>query len=484
MTSVKPYRRALSALSCLAILCAGCATPPAAPPSGSGAGSAAAPAAPLNPAPRSADLDRPAPAVSLAASRATGTDAPPSAAAAAPAAVAASPTAAPSAAPAASPPPAAPAAPTPPPVLPFDEALAKATADLFGKAKLQPGNDDHVAYTIDPLIDGNTRVQTHATQAMGAQVATLVKSSFPRYELQPFNGAAIMKGALLFIGTFTAINSPAKPAEPVGTRETFRICLALVDPRSGLIVSKALAFASATGVDHAPTAFFQEAPAWAPDVATQGYVGTCQGTKVGDAIKPDYWDRLLAAALINDAITAYEAGRYEEALDLYRGVLRTSAGDQLRVHNGIYLAATRLGRRDEANQAFARLVDYGIAQKRLGVKFLFRPASTVFNSDQKETAVYPGWLKQIAQRAGKGDTCIEVAGHTSRTGPEPLNERLSLLRAEYVRARLETEVPALKKMLSASGKGSRENLSGTGTDDARDALDRRVEFRVNECPKS
>jgi hypothetical protein len=29
--------------------------------------------------------------------------------------------------------------------------------------------------------------------------------------------------------------------------------------------------------------------------------------------------------------------------------------------------------------------------------------------------------------------------------------------------------------------GFRENLIGTGTDDLRDALDRRVEFRVRSC---
>lgn len=35
--------------------------------------------------------------------------------------------------------------------------------------------------------------------------------------------------------------------------------------------------------------------------------------------------------------------------------------------------------------------------------------------------------------------------------------------------------------LSSDGVGLRENLIGLGTDDLRDALDRRVEFRVVEC---
>jgi outer membrane protein OmpA-like peptidoglycan-associated protein len=399
--------------------------------------------------------------------------------AAAPAAPGAAVVAAPGAGPA---PVAAPsAAPGPPQILPFDEAFAKAAGDLFGKADLSSVAGERVAYTIDPLIDGNTRMQTRATQALGTRVATLVRSTYPRYDLQPFNGASLVRGALLFIGTLTAINTPAHPAEAEGARDTYRICLALVNPRTGLIVGKGLAFAVGAGVDHTPTAFFQDSPAWVPDPATQGYVGTCQGTKVGDPIKPAYWDRLLAAALVNDAIEAYEAGRYEEALDLYRGVSRSSAGDQIRVYNGIYLAATRLGHRDEAAQAFGRLVDYGLQQQRLGVKFLFRPGSTIFNTDAREAAVYPGWLRTIAQQAARTDKCIEISGHTSRTGAEPLNERLSQLRADYVRQRLESERPGLKQMLTAVGKGSRENLSGRGTDDFRDAVDRRVEFRVMSC---
>jgi hypothetical protein len=32
--------------------------------------------------------------------------------------------------------------------------------------------------------------------------------------------------------------------------------------------------------------------------------------------------------------------------------------------------------------------------------------------------------------------------------------------------------------------GSSQNLSGLGTDDMRDALDRRVEFKVKECAAS
>jgi outer membrane protein OmpA-like peptidoglycan-associated protein len=71
-----------------------------------------------------------------------------------------------------------------------------------------------------------------------------------------------------------------------------------------------------------------------------------------------------------------------------------------------------------------------------------------------------------------------VVGHTSPTGPEALNERLSLLRAEVVRGQLTREAPPLQKRLIANGMGSRETLVGNGRDDLSDALDRRGELKV------
>ena len=46
---------------------------------------------------------------------------------------------------------------------------------------------------------------------------------------------------------------------------------------------------------------------------------------------------------------------------------------------------------------------------------------------------------------------------------------------------LERDNRALAARLSAAGAGSKEALVGLGTDDMRDALDRRVEFRVVDC---
>jgi outer membrane protein OmpA-like peptidoglycan-associated protein len=368
-------------------------------------------------------------------------------------------------------PPAPPAAAAPPPTpVPFDEALLKAANDLLSKANL---DTDKAILTIDPLIDGATGAQSVATRSMGRRIVDLVRSNYPKFQVEKFSTATIAKSPIVLIGTFTLINNAGQAGGP---RDAFRICLALADLKSRKIVSKGVARAKPEGVDTSPTSYFSDSPVLAKDPATEAYIKSCQGTRPGDPIEQVYTDRILAAAFINDAIDAYDAKNYREALELYQSAVRTPGGDQLRARNGIYLTNWKLNRRQAAAEAFASALDYGFSTDRLAVKFLFRPGSTQL-TDRAGTP-YSMWIQQIAQRGARAGACMELVGHTSPTGPEPLNRRLSVLRAEAVKDRIESAAPALSKRMIANGVGSSENLIGSGKDDPSDALDRRVEFKV------
>ena len=372
--------------------------------------------------------------------------------------------------------PAVPPAP-PPPTLPFEEAVASAANNLLGKASLPA--DGKWEVVIDPLIDGVSGAETVATRSMGARLVKIIKDSYPQYTVQTFNTSNVQRGPLLLVGTFTGVNAERKTE---GRREAYRICLALADLKTGKLVSKGLAFATPDGVDGTPLPLFRDAPAWAADDATSGYIRTCQGTRAGDVINPQYVDRVLTSATLAEAGEAYADRKYVAALKLYEAARASPGGDQLRTYTGLYLTNWHLGKRDAAASAFGKIVDQGLTSKRLGVKFLFRPGSAALVSDPKVgPAPYPLWLREIASRASKRQTCMEVVGHTSATGPEPINERLSLLRAEAVRNQVTKLAPDLGKRSIANGVGSKETLIGTGRDDLSDALDRRVEFKVVGC---
>ena len=372
---------------------------------------------------------------------------------------------------------AAPSPPPPPIPAPFDDALLRAANDLFSKAAVPPG-DGKIELVIDPLIDGISGAQSTATRLMQERIVALVRKSYPRFEFRPFSTEALLRAPVVLIGTFTAINN-AGVAD--GPRDAYRICLALADLRSKSIVSKGVARAKPEAIDVTPTPAFADTPVWATDPATSIYIKACQGTKLGDPIDPVYVERIGTSSLISDAISEYDDRRYREALAFYRTALKMTGGDQLRVRSGIYLANWKLNRRDDATDAFGSLVDYSLTGKKLSMRFLFKPGSTQFVDDPQISAPYPMWLSQIAVRATQRNTCLQLVGHTSKTGPAQVNERLSVLRAQFIKDLLQSSSPRLADKLKATGVGSREILIGTGRDDASDAIDRRVDFNVSDC---
>ena len=365
--------------------------------------------------------------------------------------------------------------PTP---IPSDAALLKAANDLLSNVKLGDGRS-RIDVVIDPLIDGVTGAQSKATQLQQERIVELIRTRYPRFRVLPFTTDSILKQPLVLVGTFTAINNDGAPTGP---RDAYRICLAFADLKSRTVVSKGVARALPDGVDPTPVAFFKDSPGYARDAATESYVRSCQGAKAGDAVDRTYTDNVLAAALVNEGIEAYNAGRYKAALELYENALSMPGGEQLRTYNGIYLASYKLHRNRTAMDAFGKMIDLSLrTSDRLAIKFLFKPGSTQFYYDRDDRAPYQAWIGKIAQRTATNRSCLEVVGHTSATGMPAMNDRLSMLRADFIRARVEAEETILQGHLLSDGKGSREMIVGTGRDDPSDALDRRVEFKVVKC---
>jgi outer membrane protein OmpA-like peptidoglycan-associated protein len=363
------------------------------------------------------------------------------------------------------------APPTPPPTpIAFEQALMKAANDLFSKANL-PAAPARIRLVIDPLIDGSTGAQSVATRSIEQRIAELVRTSYRRFEIRHFSAAAIADLPVVLVGTFTAINNAGDAGGP---RDAYRICLTLADLETKRIVSKGVARAQPEGIDTTPVAFFADSPA---------YIKTCQASRLGDTIDPAYVDGLQVATLLNDAIQAYDAKRYLDALGHYERALRTPGGEQLRVLNGLYLTNWKLDRREAARESFERIVGYGVKADRLAVKFLFEPNAAQFTSDRETRLEYSMWVQEIAKGTVKTDKCLDVVGHTSATGSALVNDQLSLQRADYVKGRLQGSLPRVKanRRFAAKGVGSRELIVGTGKDDATDFLDRRVEFKTITC---
>jgi len=361
----------------------------------------------------------------------------------------------------------------------FDEAVIVATDSLVAQLPKGPGpsagTEAKRGVVIDPMVDAASGQQTATTHLLEQRVADRLRSSHSQFDVMPFQIANLSKARYLLMGTMTRVPSSQSGAPPV-----FLINLALTDLKGGTVVAQASSRARDEGLDTNPTRYYRDSPVVVKDKVVDGYIATSQAPP-GSPADPVYFERVAVATTISEATVAYNKESYQDALALYQTAAARPGGEQLRVLNGIYLASLKLGRANEAEDAFGKVVALGLSSNNLGVKFLFNPDTINFWSDPQVSGPYGFWLRQIARQAAAARVCLNVVGHTSLTGSQAYNDRLSLRRAVYIKQRLDTEAPELTSRTRASGRGFRENIVGTGTDDARDALDRRVEFKITQC---
>ena len=298
---------------------------------------------------------------------------------------------------------------------------------------------------LDPMLDTITGQQTETTMLFERRVTQRIGNLFPQFEFLPFQSANLTRANYLMTGTISRV-----PTAPDKT--TVRLSLALIDMRTSLIVAQASTLAHDENLDSTPSRYYRDSPVLIKDKVVEGYAKTTT-TTVGQRADAYYMERIGAASVISEATTLYNAEKYQDALGQYRTALSTPQGEQLRVQSGIYLTNMKLGHVADAEQAFGRIVALGMAYNELGVKFLFNPGSVEFWSDPKISGAYGMWLRQIAREAVSTKSCMAIVGHTSKSGPGPINDALSLKRAAYVRQKLAAEAPELGRPDACRGHG-------------------------------
>ena len=366
--------------------------------------------------------------------------------------------------------------------LPFEQAVAQATDGLATQTQKLPAFLAKVeskvnkrSVVLDPMLDALTGQQTAATVLLENRVSERLTTKSDQFEILPFQSANLARAQYLLTGTMTRVEGSS-----ANRKRALQINLALTELKTGTVVAQASALAKDEGLDHTPLAYYRDSPVLVKDKVIEGYART-SATPPGQRGDAFYLERIAAATVINEATALYNQERYVEALGQYRSALAMPTGEQIRVMNGIYLASVKLGRTAEAEQAFGRVVALGIAYNELGVKFLFNPGSTDFWSDSRVSGPYGMWLRQIAKEGTAAKVCMNVVGHTSKTGSEQTNDTLSLARANFIRQKLSAESAVLGGRTKTVGMGFRQNIVGSGTDNAVDALDRRVEFKIIPC---
>lgn len=350
--------------------------------------------------------------------------------------------------------------------------LARSAQNVARDLARQVGPSSEASRTlvIDPVLDSRTGQQTQASMQVQQLLEAALGTTLRGVKIVPFDGQGAAEARLLVTGTLTALPKPGH----------YRMSIALTDRQSGIVVAQAAVGFREKSLDTSPTRFYRDSPSLVRDRSVEGYLRTAE-TKAGNPADALYVEQIPTSALLADALDAYNSERWEDALSRYNAAAERKDGQQLRTFNGIYLCNVQLGRNEAAAAAFGKIATLGLATSNLAVKLLFRPGSTEFWPDRKVSGVYPMWLREIAKAAQVSGSCLSIVGHTSKTGTEELNAKLSLARATVIRGWLEREARGLAAKSGVSGVGARENLVGSGADDATDAVDRRVEFKVVNC---
>jgi len=231
--------------------------------------------------------------------------------------------------------------------------------------------------------------------------------------------------------------------------------------------------------DTTPMDIYKDSPAFLKGKNYEAYV-TSVKKKPEETISKDYNDRLRTKSMRVKGDMLYEEQEFNKSLAYYNQVAGGQNEQELEILNGQFTNLVKQQHMDKAEEVYAKLLKTIIAEtNEIANKIIFAPNSKV--PLENNAGLYKIYIKQIANLVVAGPECrVKIIGHSSKTGAEDLNDKLSLQRAEWIQNQMALYAPKIKGKSETIGCGFKENLVGTGKDDITDAIDRRVEFKFND----
>jgi outer membrane protein OmpA-like peptidoglycan-associated protein len=268
---------------------------------------------------------------------------------------------------------------------------------------------------------------------------------------------------------------------PSSDQKGYHFYVAVYEMQTGII--RATSDALIEIPEYKPTSTYEDSPLFLRD-GKLDELKTSVKRSPGQKMSTGYLSYLDTKKYLVAAEKAYDGGDNAKALTYYTEAEKRPNGKNMTVYSGLYNTARQLNQSDDAERYFSQLIDTSIDEKkRIEIKLLFKVNSAYFIDIGDMPKHYGMWLRQISSQFQKRGECVKIIGHSSHTGKQDYNVKLSEKRAQLVQQVLAVKYPEIKKKTEIMGMGYAENIVGSGTDDAQDAIDRRVEFRLEECTK-
>lgn len=343
-------------------------------------------------------------------------------------------------------------------------------ADNLSKQILSKDIGSGKVIPVDLFFNEHSAEEAATAKALQKHLVAALSAVTPGVTFAPLSTRNIQHAPWVILASYASLKS-----EEAGKAGKWIILkIAVEEVKSGVSVARATTHVEAGQFSQAPAPFYKEAPMYLTDSAHADRKAVIGGGKRSMA------GGVALRAIQNEAIEAYESGRYAEAEDGFLSIL-DSAPDNTLALSGLYQSLWRQNRKPDAENAFGKLVNAGFDAGKISVKLLFRLSQTEFLDDPDLSQQYQMWLKVLSNQLLNRKECLEVVGHASASGSPEYNVKLSLARASRITTRMSQLNAGASKRLKAEGKGSSETIVGTGANDASDAIDRRVEFLVVSC---
>lgn len=361
--------------------------------------------------------------------------------------------------------------------VPFEQAAQNLAKKLLLEIRVKTllSSSDVKKLVVDDFTDEDSGEVVAAGQQIENIIFTEAEKNYRNFSLSKMNSRNIKYADYLINGVISLEHHNQNKSE-----KSYHVFASATDLASGKIIAKASTWISGKNLDYSPLREYQDSPMFLTDKRHKSKTVNARGIS-GPEADNEYYDSIETGALLAEASNAYGKRQYHKAIQLFNKAAGRPDGQVMKTYAGLYQAHLKVGDEAAAEDAFGKLVEISVLNDSLSVKLLFKVNSTDFIADNTLRSRYKIWIRQISKFFNNNDYCVNVVGHSSHSGSDTYNKQLSLARAKKVREYMSRYISNIRTKTTVTGKGFSENIKGLGTDDGRDAIDRRVEFKVVEC---
>ncbi len=328
---------------------------------------------------------------------------------------------------------------------------------------------------LNPFLDVDNGQIIEASLDIEKLIISEVKSNFQNINIARISPQTLTNAKYVLNGIIVY------EANKSNKIKHYKISASIIDLATNSIVTNHTVYIQSSGLNYKPTPSYQDNPMYFKGKTLQNIISSVKSS-VGSKVDTDYYSFIEIKALLITAQTAYDNRKYKQAYKLFKNILKKQGGKIIETYGGLYSVAFKLGKLKEAENNFGKMVDIGMQQGTLPVKFLFKTDLTNFLNIPELKQQYNIWLQQISKYLRiNSDKCIHIVGHTSTSGSYKYNKVLSKSRANNIQKRMSKIFSGIMQRSKTIGKGSDEVIIGTKPDSNENAIDRRVEFKIVDC---